>query len=327
MCLYDPLSLQLSQLISAITPGDLNMCQFCPSGSEAVDNAIRISRYYTKKKKIISIKNGFHGRTMGVVALTSNCIPLRSSIEPLVDLCISDNELEQLIRIVETTQGKDIAAVIIEPIQGEGGVYKIDIGSMQELRCLCKKYNILYISDDIQCGLCRTGSMFGFQHSGIIPDIILLAKGIANGLPLAAVVSTPEIFNACPVGGLGGTYGGNALSVAAAKEVINIMLEQKLHLKTRDDELYIKTMLDEIKKQEIGLLNSRVHGLMIGMDFMENVDKLIQKCEQNRLLVLPTNNPKTIRLLPSLNITKKELDIGLGRLYYSIKECNPPIYI
>lgn len=311
MCLSNYPAIKLCETISTITPDNLNVTYLCNSGTDAVDSALRIARYATGKKIILSLPNGYHGRSLGVSALTEN-IPERKKVTPFVGSSyISENVFSQLDNC-----GNNIAAVIIEPIQGEGGIYQFDKEFMQRLRQKCTYNDILLIADEVQCGISRSGEMFAFSRSKIVPDIILTGKGLGNGYPIAAVTSTKEIFNKCPIGSIGNTYGANALSVAAAQTTLDIIKDDFITEKVNKDE----TMIIDWANKEESVIDVRIYGLMVGLVFEQPVERLRQICLKNGLLTLPTRNPNMLRLLPSLNISEKHLKIGLDILSMSMYE-------
>lgn len=313
MCVHNRPIHKLGESIASITPKSLDVSYMCNSGTDAVDNAIRIARYATGKKIILSFPNAFHGRNLGVSALTDSLVE-RSKITPFVGSCYtSESVLSQLDNC-----GDNIAAVIIEPIQGEGGINAFDIDFMKKLRHKCTEKNVLLIADEIQCGMARTGHMFAFSRSEIIPDMILIGKGIGNGYPLACITSTKNIFDKCPLGSLGNTYGGSTLPVVASIKVIEMLKRQNITNKVLEDEVIIK----EWAKNEKNILKANVYGLMIGLTFDRNTESLRKTCEQNGLLTLPTRNPNMIRLLPPLNISRKDLTLGLELLNKSIHDNN-----
>ena len=321
MCLYDPNISKVTELLTSLVPNELNMCFYCPSGSEAVDNAIKISRFHTNKQKIISLDKAFHGRSLGILGLTNSLTFDRYRLGAPLANCIYINRNLILDKIEEDS---DIAAIIVEPIQGEGGVHKIDIDFLKDLRYMCDMHNILMIVDEIQCGIGRSGNLFAYEDSSIIPDMILTGKALANGLPLAGIISRKEIFDSCPIGGLGGTFGGNAVALAAAHKVLNILKHTDLLHKVKDKSEYIKILLHNLKLRNKCIKEVRVYGLMIGIEFDYEVKPLLEMCEKNGLLLLPTNNKYTLRMLPPLIVKDHELEEAVNILENAIiaKELN-----
>lgn len=242
-------AIDLAQRLVEITPGDFEKkVFFANSGAEAVENAVKIARYFTSRPAIISYDYAFHGRTLLTMALTGKVKPYKYRFDPLAPevyhvpspycyRCPSgrdaaDCQIECLglldLALNSRVAPDKVAAIIIEPVQGEGGFIVIPPRYMKALRELCSKNGILLIVDEVQSGFGRTGKMFGIEHSGVAPDLMTMAKSLAAGIPLSAVVGRAEVMDAPHVGGIGGTYGGNPLACTAALKVIEVMQRDKL---------------------------------------------------------------------------------------------------
>jgi 4-aminobutyrate aminotransferase-like enzyme len=215
---------------------------------------------------------------------------------------------------------EDTAAIIFESVQGEGGVKSINEEFLKYAERICNENNIMLIADEVQCGSMRTGTWWNFNQKNIEPDIITFAKGIASGFPIAGVVSSSEIMNSLPTGLLGGTYGGNAISSAAASATIDILNDPVLQENITEYGNYINTSL-----KEFGLINEiRQYGLMIGIEFNDNnmTTDIVSKLRDRNILVLTAGNENQyIRLLPPLNIEKKDIDIFLEEFTTIVNNC------
>lgn len=278
----------------------------CNSGAEANENALKMASFATGKTKIIAFEKGFHGRTSAAVNITQN---------PKIQAPINQTfEREWLklndIEAVKTALEKgDVAAVIIEGIQGIGGIYIPTKSFLEAVAELCKTYNVPLILDEIQSGISRSGKFFAFQYADIQPDIISIAKGFGNGFPIGGILLAPKYE--AKYGLLGTTFGGNHLACAAALATLEVI--EKEHLIENANEIgdYLQSKLKEIP----AIKAIRGKGLMIGIDFDFPVKKLRTKLvKEHRLFTGSASNPNTIRLLPPLNITKADADLFLKKL-------------
>ena len=232
----------LAEKLNAMAPGDTpKKSVFVTTGAEAVENAVKIARAYTGRRGVLAFNGGFHGRTNLTMGLTGKITPYKDKFGPFpceifhVPFPIpmhgvsEDDSLTAITNLFKVDiAASDVAALIIEPIQGEGGFYEASPAFMQALRALCNEHGIVMICDEIQSGFARTGRMFATEYAGIEPDLMTMAKGIAGGVPLSAVVGKQHIMDASPAGGLGGTYGGSPLATAAALAVLEVIKEEKL---------------------------------------------------------------------------------------------------
>jgi len=338
---YEPY-VTLAKKLAEMAPGDLNTAMFVNSGAEAVENAVKIARYYTKKSNIITFSNAFHGRTLLAMALTSKVKPYKFGFGPFAlgifrvpyaycYRCLFNLEYPscgfecvEYIRNFLTVEvpPEETAALIVEPVQGEGGFIVPPVEYLKHLRKLCDEFGITMIVDEIQTGFGRTGKMFAVEHSGIVPDIMTLAKAIAAGMPLAAVIGKKEIMNSVHPGGIGGTYGGNPAACAAAMKVVDI-IKESLPNAEKIGKLLMKRCQEFYDKYEV-IGDVRGLGLMIGLEFVKNreskepnkeiVPQIIQGCAKKGLLVIKAGiYDNVLRFLPPITIdeevAEKAMDI------------------
>lgn len=316
--LLDPLRAMLARLVAMITPGDLQYCFFTNSGTESVEGALKLARLHTKRPGIISTIGAFHGKSLGSLSATSKSV-FREPFLPLVPgfrhVPYGDAEaLEQQLANDKFT-GEDVAAVILEPIQGEGGVIIPPDDYFPQVRDICNHYGILLIDDEVQTGFGRTGKMFGIDHYGVTPDIMCLGKPFGGGvMPIGAFVSTKEIWQEMIPNPFlhTTTFGGNPLACAAAIAAINVTLEEKLPQQAAEKGAYfIPKLLELMNKYKNICQEGRGRGLMIGMEFTSNEAgyEVAKGLFENGVLVAGTLiNAKTLRIEPPLVITKAELD-------------------
>ena len=278
----------------------------CNSGAEANENALKLASFHTSKKRVIAFRGAFHGRTSGAVATTDN----PKIVAPFnADHAISFVEYD-LKAVAEVLRGGDVCAVIIEPIQGVGGIIRPSDDFLQGLSLLCGAHNALLIADEVQSGYGRSGKFFAHQHAGIRPDIIAVAKGMGNGFPIGGILIAPELQ--ASYGLLGTTFGGNHLACAAALAVLEVIGDE--HLLAHATELghYLRTEL----LAHAGAVEVRGRGLMVGIKYDFPVKELRDKLlTEHHIFVGNASDPTVIRLLPPLNITKAEIDRFLEALF------------
>ena len=320
---HEPQQLLINKLQER-TAAHLDTYYFTNSGSEAVENAIKLARISTGKQNIITFMGGFHGRTLGGMSLSSSKISCRKGFSPLlsgiinlrypVDDIADDvyQELEEaLLRI---TAPEETAAIIMEPILGEGGLVRAAPSFVKKMRSLCDKHNILWISDEVQTGIARTGYWWGYQHFGVEPDIITFGKGIASGFQLAGVAANKELFDCLHVNGIGGTYNGHVISTVAANSTLDIIEEENLLANVNLVGDYLTKALENLKHPLIKEIRS--YGLMVAIQLDLDEDQF-QKCvlgaEDYGLMLLTTGIESTIRLLPPLILSEKEVDIFIDK--------------
>ena len=282
---------------------------FCNSGTEAVEAALKFARLSTGRKNVIAAMRAFHGRTMGALSATYNK-KYKEAFEPLVPgfSHVAYNNIEALDHAV-TDQ---VAAVILEAVQGEGGVYPADPEYLQSARHICTERGALLILDEVQSGLGRTGKMFAFQHSGITPDIVCIAKSLAGGLPMGAVLFGDSVKNLAP-GLHGSKFGGNPLACAAALAALTAIQEEDLPGQAAAKGAYL---MEELKSLESPLIREvRGMGLMIGIELKQKVAPYLSALQERHIIALNAGLT-TIRLLPPLVITREQLD----RVVAALKE-------
>ncbi len=304
----DARSLLVEKLVR-IAPAGLNRVFLCNSGAEAVEAAIKFARLTTGKTDFLCAAKSFHGRTLGALSATFNP-KYREGFAPLVPgfHFVPYNKFIPLKTAVEEMQDR-LAGIILEPVQGEGGVYPGDPEYFRQVRELCDEKGILLIIDEVQTGFCRTGRMFAVEHSGISPDILCLAKAMAGGLPVGAVLCSDQIR--VSVGKHGTTFGGNPLVCAAASASIDFMIKSKLAEQSAEKGIYVLDRLKKIKSSKIRGI--RGLGLMIGIELKEKVNPLISALMERGILVLPAGST-VLRLLPPLTIEYRQLDVVIAHI-------------
>jgi acetylornithine/N-succinyldiaminopimelate aminotransferase len=276
----------------------LSKCFFCNSGAEANEAAVKLAKKITGKKKFIAFSESFHGRTTASLALTYKekykkpFLPLNPDV-----VFVKYNDIEALEKAITS----DVAAVIIEPIQGEAGIVVPDAGYLKKVSLLCKKKNVLLIVDEVQTGNGRTGEYFAYLHEDIKPDIVTTAKGLANGIPIGVCISDLEFGKSEHAS----TFGGNSLSCAAANATIDYILDHKLMKNATKMGEYFMEKLGKLGKS---IVKVKGKGLMIGVELNSNKSKeIVLKCLKKGLL-LNNVTENTLRFLPPLTITEKEVD-------------------
>ena len=298
---HNPQRAVLSQRLTSIAPGKMDRVYLCNSGTEAVEAAFKFARYITGRRKILAAMRGFHGRTMGALSATWN----KKYREPFMPLVpdfkhVPYNKLEKL----EAEIDEDTAAVILEVVQGEGGVH---LGSEEYFlgaQAICQERGVLLILDEVQTGFGRTGKMFAAEHYGLTPDLICLAKSIAGGVPMGAVLIAERVGALTP-GIHGSTFGGNPLACAASLAAIDILKKEKLPERAAEMGAYLLARLKEIQSPLIREV--RGLGLIVGIEIRKKVMPYISALTDRGILALPAGMT-VIRLLPPLVITKEQVD-------------------
>ena len=272
----------------------------CSSGAEANENALKLASFHNGKHRVVAFQNGFHGRTSAAVAATDNkaiIAPINAqqqvTILPLGDLSMVEAELKK----------GDVCAVIIEPVQGVGGLDQANTDFFQGLSKLCKQHDTCLILDEVQSGFGRTGKFFGFQHHNIDPDIISMAKGMGNGFPIGGILIAPHIKS--KYGLLGTTFGGNHLACAACIAVLDVLEKESLIQKAAITGEYFMEKAREIP----GVINLKGRGLMLGVEFSEPVGELRkQLIYEKHMFTGGAKNKSLLRILPPLTIQKEQID-------------------
>ncbi|MDB6180763.1 4-aminobutyrate--2-oxoglutarate transaminase [Paracoccus fistulariae] len=272
---------QLAERLNNLVPGDFpKKTIFATTGAEAVENAVKIARYYTGRPGIVSFAGGFHGRTFMGMSLTGKVQPYKAGFgammpdvwhlpfpNPLHGVSVED-ALKALERLFKSDlEPERVAAIIVEPVQGEGGFYEVPAGFMEKLRGLCDKHGMLLIADEVQTGFARTGKLFAMEHHGVAPDLTTMAKGLGGGLPISAVTGRAEVMDAPNPGGLGGTYAGNPLAVAAANAVLDVIEDEDLCDRATRLGQRLKQRLAGTREQVPEIVDIRGPGFMNAVEF------------------------------------------------------------
>lgn len=341
---YEPYITLCEELAEILPHGKETKAMLVSTGAEAVENAIKIARQATNRPAILCYTDAYHGRTLMAMTLTSkisykyDCGPFAPEVYrlPFPNFYryhgtrtmeeFVDDELKRLhesaLNLVDV---KNVAAVIIEPIQGEGGFNPIPQKYLEGLRAFCDEHGIMLIMDEVQSGFCRTGHWASWQHYGVEPDISTYAKSLGSGLPIAAVVGRAEVMDAAAIGSIGGTYIGSPICCVAASATIKLMKEINLNAKAVEIGHVIMNRLQSLMKQHPEIGDVRGVGAMIGIEFVKSDDlkqpnseicsEIVKGCAENGLIVLSAGTYKNIiRILSPLVITAEELDKGLSIL-------------
>ncbi|MNX64101.1 Acetylornithine/acetyl-lysine aminotransferase [compost metagenome] len=307
-----PIQRELARLLGEVS-GKVDYDLFlCNSGAEANENALKLASFYNKRKKVIAFSKSFHGRTSLAVAATDNpsiVAPINET-ENVIFLPFND---EDALKEVFSTHGEEISSVIIESIQGVGGIREASVAFLQLIRSLCDQYNAVFIADEVQCGYGRTGSFYAQDYSGVDADIYTMAKGMGNGFPIGAISISPK-FKASH-GSLGTTFGGNHLACAAALAVLEVIQQDRLMENANTVGQYL---IDELKKIE-EIVEVRGRGLMIGIELPASLAHVKKDLLLKNRIFTGEAKPNVIRLLPALNITKEHADQFLLALKEHIK--------
>jgi 4-aminobutyrate aminotransferase len=332
---------RLSEKLDEIAPFKENARTFLTnSGTEAVETAIKLAKYHTKRHNFIGFFGAFHGRTMGSVAFTASKphyhrgfyplmpgvthVPFPDDYRPIIHCKLGEDYGEAVVRFIEeevfdhNVPGDEVAGILVEPIQGEGGYLVPPDSFFPALRKLCDKYGILLIADEVQSGMGRTGKWWAIEHWGVEPDIVTSAKGIASGLPLGACIARESVMT-WPKGVHGNTFGGNPISCAASLATIELLEEEYL-ANAAEVGQYAIDALQEIQARHTSMGHVRGKGLMIGVEFVkdkskkeanEEIRNMIEAMAYEHGLLLLGCGKSTIRLAPPLCITKSEMDEAL----------------
>lgn len=326
---------ELAKKLAEITPGaGAKRVFFTNSGAESVEAAFKLARYHTGRQHMIAFFGAFHGRTLGALSLTGSKVVQRRGFAPLIPMVShvdypnsyrglqsleSLNQLEDLFK--RTVAPQEVAGIIVEPIQGEGGYIVPPPEFHRELRKLCDQHGILLIADEVQSGMGRTGKMFAMEHWGVVPDVVCLAKGIASGMPLGAIIAREGIMDWGP-GSHASTFGGNPISCVAALETIKL-LEESLMENARLVGEHLKGRLRDLMARHRAIGDVRGIGLMIGAELVRDRgtkepdaglrDEVVQACFRQGLLLLGCG-ASTLRFCPPLVITREQCDTAVAIL-------------
>ncbi len=353
---YEPF-VELAEKLNALVPGEFEKKTiFANSGSEAIENAVKIARVYTGREAMLTFENGLHGRTLLTMTMTSKVGPYKEGFGPFAPevyrvpapypyRCPAGKDCSGRCRgdcldfvreaLVGEVDAENLAAIFVEPVLGEGGFIPFPDFYLQRLRELCDEHGILLIADEIQTGFGRTGKMFAIEHSGVVPDLLATSKSLAGGLPLSAVTGRAEIMDSVQPGGLGGTFGGNPVACAAALAVLEIFKEDDLLSRAGVLGESVMGVMREIQEKHPGVIGDvRGRGPMAAMELVkdpesripdgERAAKAVENALQEGLILLTAGQQgNVIRTLMPLSITDDELEEGLFILARAVKETIP----
>ena len=335
---------RLAERMNAIAPGDFpKKTLFLNSGAEAVENAVKIARIATKRSAVVAFTGGFHGRTLLAMGLTGKVMPYKRGFGPFpaeiyhatfpipyrgitTEQALAD--LDQLFHA--DVDPKSVAAIIVEPVQGEGGFNVAPTEFLQALRRICDEHGIVLIADEVQGGMGRTGRMFSIEHAGVVPDLITTAKGLGGGFPISAVTGRASLMDAAHPGGLGGTYGGNPISIAAAHAVLDVIDAEGLCARAATLGARMRAKLDALAAELPCIGNVRGLGMMVAIELVKDpktrepdaalTAAVLAQAEQRGLILLSCGvDANVVRLLAPLTIPEALLDEGLQILGESIR--------
>lgn len=303
----------------------LDRAFFCNSGTEAWEGALKIARAVAsgkglkKRTKFLALENSFHGRTMGAVA-TTYTEKYRKPFAPLMPgvMFVKFNDIEDLKKKFDG----DVCAVCIEPIQGEGGVHPVSKEFLKTARELTSASGALLLLDEIQCGLGRTGKMFAYQHYGVKPDVTTLAKPLASGLPLGAILVTEDVASAIHPGMHGTTFGGGPLSCAVALEVLKVIEDEKILAHVKDVGGYFLDLLQQLDARHGCIVDVRGAGLMLGVE-LDSADlaKAVLKAMMEQKIIINRTHETVLRFLPPFVVTKKQVEVVVKALDQILSSC------
>ena len=294
---------------------------FCNSGAEANEAAIKLARKWGKqfsppKYKIISLEGSFHGRTIATITATGQQ-KVKHGFEPLLPGFVHvpfDN-----IKAIEEVIDNETVAIMVEPIQGEGGIRIPSPRYLKKIRKICDENQVLLIFDEIQTGMGRTGTLFAYEHEGVKPDILTLAKSLANGLPIGAMLAKAEITNAFSRGSHASTFGGNPVSCAAAKAVMKILTTTEILEYAKQIGLFLKEKLNQLKEKHQIIKEIRISGLMVGIELDTKAQPIVEKCLQRGFLINAVQE-NVLRLLPPLIIEREAIEAFIEVLDNILRE-------
>jgi 4-aminobutyrate aminotransferase/(S)-3-amino-2-methylpropionate transaminase len=337
--------IEVAEHLNKLAPGPTpKKTMLFSTGAEAVETAVKIARYHTRRAGVIAFSGAFHGRTLATMTLTGKVQPYKAGFGPLLPsvfhvpfpMAYHGVSSEQSLAAIEHLFKADVdpaqvAAIIIEPVQGEGGFYIAPPQFLQALRALCDKHGIVLIIDEIQSGFARTGRMFAIEHAGVEPDLMTVAKSIAGGLPLSAVVGKAEIMDAPPPGGLGGTYAGSPLACAAALAVFEVIASENLLQRSQRIGELLQARLRTLQQRFPAIGEIRGVGAMVAMELVKNGSAEQPDAELTRALVLAAAAhglvilscgvySNVIRFLSPLTISDALLSEGLDKLEAALGE-------
>jgi 4-aminobutyrate aminotransferase/(S)-3-amino-2-methylpropionate transaminase len=334
---------EVCEALSRLTPGKhAKRSALFNSGAEALENAVKIARYFTKRDAVVVVEHGYHGRTNLTMAMTAKNMPYKKGFGPFAPeiyrvptsypfhdgLSGSQAAAHSISRIEKEVGADQVAAIVIEPIQGEGGFIVPAPGFLSALSKWAKENNVLFIADEVQTGFARTGDMFASDHEGIVPDLITMAKGMGGGLPVAAVTGRADVMDSIHPGGLGGTYGGNPIALAGALGAIETIEKDELVKSAKHIESIMLPRLQNMAKQHHLIGDVRGRGAMIAIEIVKPgttepdpdvTTKIVKSCHAEGVLVLTAGTyGNVLRFLPPLVISDELLNEGLDVLEKAI---------
>ena len=329
----------LAERLNKLAPGDFaKKTIFLNSGAEAIENAIKIARIHTKRSAVIAFAGGFHGRTLLAMGLTGKVAPYKKGFGPFpaeiyhaefpnayhgVTTAAALASLDQLFH--SDVDPMSVAAIIVEPVQGEGGFNIAPHDFLHALRKLCDEHGIVLIADEVQTGIARTGRMFCVEHSGVVPDLLTVAKGLGGGFPLSGVIGRASIMDTAHAGGLGGTYGGNPISLAAAHAVLDVIESEGLYARATKVGATMRAKLDALAAEVPAIGEVRGVGAMVAFELVKDrqtrepdaklTAAIVAEAEKRGLILLSCGTAaNVVRLLSPLTIQDNVLAEGLGIL-------------
>ncbi len=330
---------EVCEALNDLTPGDHEKrSALFNSGAEAVENAVKVARAYTRRAAVVVFEHGYHGRTNLTMALTSKNMPYKHTFGPFAPevyrmplsypfhdgLSGAQAAAQAISKIEKEVGAENVAAIVIEPIPGEGGFIVPAAGFLPALADFAQRSGIVFVADEVQSGFCRTGAWFACEHEGVVPDLVTTAKGIAGGLPLAGVTGRAEIMDSVHVGGLGGTYGGNPIACAAALGAIQTMRESDLCAAARRIESIMLPRLRSMASAHPAIGDVRGRGAMLAVEIVSPgttepdpglTARVAKACHAQGVLVLTAGTyGNVLRFLPPLTIPEHLLDEGLSVL-------------
>jgi 4-aminobutyrate aminotransferase/(S)-3-amino-2-methylpropionate transaminase len=335
----------LAERLNALAPGPGPWKTiFLTTGAEAVENAVKIARYHTGRPAVIAFGGGFHGRTLACMSLTGKVQPYKAGFGPMlpdvyhapfpveyhgISVAQSLAAIEQLFKADVDPQR--VAAIIIEPVQGEGGFYPAPPAFLRALRELCDRHGIVFIADEIQSGFARTGRMFAIEHAGVVPDLITVAKSLAGGVPLSGVIGRADIMDAPPAGGLGGTYAGSPLGCAAGLAVLDVIESEDLCARAERQGSVLRARLEDLRSRWSCIGDVRGLGAMVAMELVrdrradapdaELTRALVQAAGRRGLVLLSCGvYGNVIRFLAPLTLPDAQLAEGLAILEAALED-------
>lgn len=334
--------LDLAEKLNQITPGNFaKKTLFANSGAEGVENAVKIARHFTKRPGVVVFEHAFHGRTLLTMSMTSKVKPYKLGFGPFSpeiyrlpypyeyrNQDVGTRDLEEFFSA--HVAAENVACIVMELVLGEGGFVVAPKDFVKRMEALCKKYGILLVIDEVQTGFGRTGKMFACEHYDLQPDLIILAKSIAGGLPLSAVTGRAEIMDSSQVGGLGGTYAGNPVSCAAALAAIQFMEKNNLAERAQKIGKRVREKFLQFYEIDPSIGDVRGLGAMMAIEFVkdrktkdpdkERTNAIIRRCYENGLILIAAGTyGNVIRTLMPLVITDEQLEEGLEVIQYALR--------